>query len=101
MATSQVERAQRVEAPIAPTKPGRDAKFKVCPKCGDKILVAIEREICDECEIPYVTEADLATFKAKQEAEARAKEAAKIRAESELARAKKAVEEAEAKVLEG
>lgn len=37
-------------------KPDKDAKFKVCPKCGDRILAEGTRDECDECEVPYVAE---------------------------------------------
>jgi len=31
-------------------------EYKVCPRCGDKILVEIPKDVCDECDKPYEKE---------------------------------------------
>jgi len=66
-------------------------EWKLCPKCEDKILAEMPKVECDECEMPYVLEADLAKEKAKLEKELLAKEKAQV----EFDRAKKALEKME------
>ena len=47
----EIVRAKATEAKAIKQK---KVNFKICPSCGDEVLVAIEREECDECEVPYI-----------------------------------------------
>ena len=29
-------------------------KFKVCPECGDEVLVDFARAVCNKCDVSYV-----------------------------------------------
>jgi len=33
-----------------------EKKYKVCPKCGDKILAESPKTVCDVCDVEYVPE---------------------------------------------
>jgi len=72
MATLEEERKENKEVANVPIKPDKDAKFKVCPQCGDRILAEGTREICDECDVPYVTEEALAEMAEAKKKKAKA-----------------------------
>lgn len=86
--TMEEERAVNKAVATVPVQPARSAKFLSCPKCGDAILkeIAEEKEVCDECEIPFVDEVALARAKAKADAAVEAKATAVAKAREDLAK---------------
>lgn len=43
-------------------------EYKVCPQCASRILAEGTPDICDECDVPYITEKAMAEKKVAEEA---------------------------------
>lgn len=71
-------------------------EFKVCPECNSRILVEGTPDICDECDVPYITEKAMAEKRVADEKSAKAKaehKEAVAKAEAELDKAKAKLDE--------